>query len=169
MGEVKTEMENAINTLGLSNQDISLLDDVVGEEVFKDCVNYFVRSGDRKWWWEDFKKPFFYFKDFDNPLQYLNKIIPEVEGLVWLIVEDDKELFYPVYEVKPAIIAAILNECFYFEYYIIYKNKEWLICENHHNTLFGIGAKLKEKNLAVIMERDYNLIVKPRHLPRLYY
>lgn len=147
MGEVKDEVEEAIRSLGFSEKDIVLLDDKVGEKVFKDCLNYFVKSGDRRWWWEDFRQPFFLFKDFDKPFEHLDKIMPGTEGKVWLIVEDDSEPFYPVYDVKPSIIGQIIAECFAFEYYIIDKNNEWLLCENHHNMLIGIGDKLRERNV----------------------
>jgi len=145
MGEVKDEVEKAIETLGLSEEDIVLLDNIAGEKVFKDCLRHFVKSGDRRWW-EDFRQAFFLFEDFDKPFEHLNEIMPDVEAKVWLVVEDDNEPFYPVYDVKPDIIGQIIGECFAFEYYIIDKNKEWLLCENHHNTLIGIGDKLRERN-----------------------
>ena len=147
MGEVKDEIKSAIKTLGLSGKDIKLLDDATGEKVFTDCLNYFVKSGDRRWWWEDFKQRSFSFQETDKPFELLNDIIPETKGNVWLIVEDDNEPYYPVYDTKPEIIKDIIGQCFAFEYYIIDKNKEWLICENHHNRLIGVGDKLRERNI----------------------
>lgn len=55
MSEVKAEIANAIDSLGFSEDNITLLDDVAGEKFFKDYLKYFVKSNDRKWWWEDFK------------------------------------------------------------------------------------------------------------------
>ena len=145
MSEVKAEIANAIERLRLSKDDITLLDNVTGEKVFKDCLKYFVKSGDRKWWWEDFKQPYFLFKEIEKPFEQLNEIIPDTKAKVWLIAEDDSELFYPVYDIRPSIIKVVIGECFAFEYYIIDKNKEWLLCENHHDRMIGIGNKLKEK------------------------
>ena len=151
MSEVKAEIANAVDSLALSEDDITLLDDVAGEKVFKYCLNHFVKSGDRKWWWEDFKQPCFFFKEIEKPFEQLDEIIPDLNDKVWLIVEDDSEPFYPVYEVKPGIIKSIIGECFGFEYYIIDKNKKWLLCENHHDTMIGVGDKLREMNLDKII------------------
>jgi hypothetical protein len=146
-GEVKDEIENAINKLNLTESDIRLLENIQGEKIFNECVAYFLKSGDRRWWWEDFKFPSFSVTGIDNLFNYLNKIIPLTEGNVWLIVEDNQEPFYPVYDCNPRVIKNIIAECFGFEYYIVDKNKEWLLCENHHNRLIAIGDRLKNSTL----------------------
>jgi len=151
MGEVKTEIENAIQTLGLVSSDIYLLDKQTGEKVFTDCLHHFVKSGDRRWWWEDFRQPSFSFKHFDKPFEYIKDIVPEQDRHVWLIVEDDDEPFYPVYETKPEVIGKVIAACFAFEYYVVDKDKQWLLCENHHNRLIGIGESLKSKNIDKIL------------------
>ncbi|MBK8734666.1 MAG: hypothetical protein IPL98_01815 [Saprospiraceae bacterium] len=61
--------------------------------------------------------------------------------------KDDNEPFYPIYDGNPNVIKDIIGECFGFEYYIIDKNKEWLLVENHHNRLIAIGEKLKQTPL----------------------
>lgn len=146
MGETKTEIENAIRVLKLTNDDIERLDDSAGKAVFDDCLSHFVVSGDRRWWWEDFTNNRFLFKELNKPFELLNEILPDVEEHVWLIVEDDLEPFYPVYNVRAGVIKDIIGGCFAFEYYIINKNKEWLLCENHHNALIGIGNELRIRN-----------------------
>ena len=150
MGEVKTEIENAIQKLGLSQNDIRLLNDPTAEIIFKDCLNHFVRSGDRRWWWEDFIEPSFFFEGTDKPYEILKDIIPELSKNVWWIVEDIQEPFYPVYEANPKVLGDIIGQCFAFEYYVINKEKVWLLCENHHNRLIGVGKVLKEKNIQKI-------------------
>jgi hypothetical protein len=52
-----------------------------------------------------------------------------------------------VYESRAEIIGFVVGECFAFEYYIIDKEKEWLLCENHYNLLIGIGEGLRVKNI----------------------
>jgi len=146
MGDVKDEIQAAMQHLELDKSKIQLLDDDNGERVFKECINHFLNSGDRRWWWEDFKFPSFSVTGVDSPFTLIEKIIPLKEGNVWLIVEDDEERFYPVYDCDPTIIPEIISECFAFEYYIIDKNKEWLLCENHHNRLIAIGDKLLSSN-----------------------
>ena len=145
-GELNTEISNAIHLLGLSEEDIKLLSNEEGVSVYKDCLQHFVTSGDRRWWWEDFKLPYFEFPKSEMPFNHLNDILPDPEEHVWFIAEDVHEPYYPVYDAKAGILKNIIAECFGFEYYIISKDKEWLICETHHHNLFGIGERLRSKN-----------------------
>jgi hypothetical protein len=146
MGKVSIEIANAIKTLDFSVEQIVKLDYNNGKKLYKELLDYYVKSGDRRWWWEDFKYSSFYFIDFDRPFEYLNEIIPESSKKVWFMVEDDKEDYYPIYNCDPLIIGQIISECFAFEYYVIDKELNWLICENHHNRLIGIGDLLMNKN-----------------------
>ena len=142
MGEVINEISQAIQILGLNDSDIYLLDKKCGQEIFDEFENYYVNSENRRWWWEDFKQNHFTLKYSDKPFELLKNIIPTTEK-VWFMVEDDQEPFYPIYDTKPEIIGNIIGECFAFEYYVMDKNKKWLICETHHGRLLGIGEELK--------------------------
>jgi len=144
MSEIKKEIQRAIETLNLTEREVQLLPSDLGKIVFEECLAHFVRSGERRWWWEDFRQEVsFSIEDTELPFERLNEIIPDIESKVWLIVEDNYETFYPVYEIVAKKIKEIIGECFGFEYYIIPKNKAWLICENHHSRLIGIGLNLK--------------------------
>ncbi|HMU04188.1 MAG TPA: hypothetical protein PJ990_11205, partial [Saprospiraceae bacterium] len=103
------------------------------------CLDRFVNSGDRKWWWEDFKDISFSIDSLEKPFEHLEEYIPDIESKVWLMVEDDEEYFYPIYICSPKIIGKLIGECFGIEYYIIDINLKWLICENHHSRLIGSG------------------------------
>ncbi len=146
MGEVEQEISIAIEKLSLLDKQITKLDYENGKKIYYELLNFFVKSGDRRWWWEDFKQDSFDFNDYEYPFEHLSDIIPDLTENVWLMVEDDHEDYYPIYDCKPSIIGLIIGECFGFEYYVIDKNKEWLICENHHNRLIGVGQILKDKN-----------------------
>ena len=152
MGQVTQEVENAIKTLKLDKNDIRLLDKSERRKVFDELLSHFVNSGDRRWWWEDFKQKSFSFLNSDRSFEILNDIIPETKDKLWLMIEDDEEQIFPIYEIQPGIIQQVIGECFAFEYYIIDKNKDWLICETHDNQLIGIGEKLRTKNLKKIAD-----------------
>ena len=139
MGQVKEEISNAIQTLLLTPDDIELLDDNMGLEIFNKCLNRFVKSGDRRWWWEDFKSTSFSVSNLEKPFKHLEEYIPDLESRVWLMVEDDEEDIYPIYDCDPRKIGQLIGECFDFEYYIINKDLKWLLCENHHSRLIGTG------------------------------
>jgi hypothetical protein len=139
MGEIKEEISIAIKSLGLTSEDIIGLDYETGKKIFSECLNHFVKSGDRRWWWEDFKQYSFSIDHYEKPFEHLNELIPDLNKKVWLMVEDDQEEYYPIYDCNPKIIKDLIGECVGFEYYIIAKDKKWLICENHHSRLIGAG------------------------------
>jgi hypothetical protein len=148
MGQVKEEISNAIQTLSLTPNDIELLDYERGHKIFERCLNKFVNSGDRRWWWEDFKDESFSISNLEKPFEHLEEYIPDLENHVWLMVEDDEEDYYPIYTCNPRKIGNLIGECFGFEYYIISKDLKWLLCENHHSRLIGTGDFRKQnKNI----------------------
>lgn len=50
-----------------------------------------------------------------------------------------------IYESTPDVIATILGECPYFEYAVVSKRLEWLLIENHHDVLIGVGAEVEAR------------------------
>lgn len=144
MGEVKVEIEQAIKTLQLKQTDICEVINI--KKLYLELLDCFVKSGDRKWWWEDFKQEAFYFVAYERPFEELIHIIPKESDTVWLMIEDDQEEYYPIYNCKPAVIGELIGECSAFEYYVIDKNKQWLLCENHSDQLIGVGKELKTLN-----------------------
>ena len=71
---------------------------------------------------------------------------PAGQGLVR--VEDDQLPFYPVYDSTPQAAQAVIGECYAFEYYLIAKDLSWLLCENHHDTLIGVGDEVRRRMAA---------------------
>ena len=98
---------------------------------------------DRRWWWESFKKPSKSI-NFQNGLGFkeLVSIVPNAEEIIWFVVEDDQSPYYPIYEASTTDIVKIIGECFAYEYYLIPKDKRWLVCETHHNSIVGVGNEV---------------------------
>jgi len=143
--EVLEEIFGAIQKLSM-NDEFHLLGDDETENLYKDLLNTFVIGGDRRWWWESFAKPSKSIK-FDNDKAFLEitAIVPDQNETVWFIVEDDQMPYYPIFEATPENILSVIRKCFAFEYYIIPKSKQWLLCEDHHNCLHGVGAQVIDK------------------------
>ena len=146
---VTEEINNAIQELSLNESEIHLLSNEDSEPLYFELLNTFVKGGDRRWWWESFSKPaesvhFTNGKGFE----IITEIVPNKKELVWFVAEDDQLPTYPIYEATPDAINKIIGECYGFEYYIIPKSKEWLLCENHHNNLIGLGDLIINKLVA---------------------
>ncbi len=94
MGEVHQEIATAIKGLKYTNEQITLLDFDSGKKLYLELLSSFVSSGDRRWWWEDFKVKPFEFVDHEKPFEKLNEIVPNSAEKVWLMVEDEQEEHY---------------------------------------------------------------------------
>ena len=151
MGEVTIEFESAIKLTNLSEQEVKKTDANTNSALYQQLLNHFVDGKDRRWWWEAFKTSF-HFVDYDYPPKHLSELIPNLNDDVWLMIEDGQEPYYPIYNIKPSIISDLLSNCFAFEYYIIDKSIQWLLCETHHKDLIGVGDMLKKFNRERIIQ-----------------
>jgi hypothetical protein len=50
-----------------------------------------------------------------------------------------------LYESRINPVCAVLSECPAFEYYILPRKMDWLLCENHHNLIIGSGEAIVSK------------------------
>ena len=146
MSLVTDEIENALKELSIPSDRFNLLEDADGQLVFEDLLANFVDGGDRKWWWEAFSQSD-YSVDFADGQGFraIGGLLSNIAESVWFVVEEDQLQYYPVYDAYPDDIQSVIGECYRFEYYIVPKNKEWLLCENHHNRMIGVGNSFIEK------------------------
>lgn len=140
--QVLEEVNNAISLLNLQNE-VHLVKD--NGELYLELLNTFVKGSDRRWWWESFKQESasITFED-GKGFQRITSFVPNPYEVVWFVVEDDQLPYYPIFECSASNAVSIIGECFAFEYYLIPKNKNWLICENHHNRVIGVGSEITE-------------------------
>ena len=146
MKTVVDEITQAIGRLSLDPAVMRLLAPSQSETVFLAALNHFVTSGDRRWWWEDFRKPgkSVTFEDGEG-WRHVPKIAPDAKESVWLIAEDDSLPHYPVFETTPEVASLVIGECYGFEYYLVAKDLSWLICETHHNVLCAVGSVVEAR------------------------
>lgn len=143
---VTEEISNAIKGLSLKDSEFRQLNNEEAEPLFHELLNTFVVGGDRRWWWESFSKPSESVQFIDNKgFERITEIVPSLKEHVWFVAEEDQLPFYPIYEATPEAIKKVIGECYGFEYYIIPKSKEWLLCENHHGYLVGVGEVINGK------------------------
>jgi len=73
------------------------------------------------------------------------EIVPDPNERVWFIAEESRLPFYPVYEATPNAAQRVIEECYGFEYYLVAKDMTWLLCENHHGWLIGVGELICDR------------------------
>jgi hypothetical protein len=142
MSDVTDEVGMAIGRLALSER-VQRLPVEDAARINAELLNSFVVGGDRRWWWEAFREPSASkaFPD-DMGFEHIVELVPNRAEKCWFVVEDTSSDSYPVYEATPEDVVSIVGECFAFEYYIAPKSKHWLICENHHGRIIGVGEEI---------------------------
>lgn len=141
MSQVLEEIENAIDVLGLIEEVVLVKDGA--DILYRSLIDVFVDGGDRRWWWEAFSSPSESITINDGKgFERLLQLVPDINELVWFVVEDDQLPYYPIFEASTKNIVKVIDECFAFEYYLVPKDKSWLLCENHHNRIIGVGNKV---------------------------
>ena len=145
MDTTADEIQKAALTLGFDQKRFRRLSPVDAKPVFNSALRQFVPQGDPRWWWEYFpESTSVYFAAADG-WKVLSDLVPDADERVWFIAEDDASSEYPVWEASVRDIQAIVPECYFFEYYLIQKQFQWLICENHHNRIIAVGAEVEAK------------------------
>ncbi len=98
-------------------------------------------------YWEHLKGDYFNISfPKDNAFVYLDNLIDNSQP-VWFLAQDNSKLW--IYEGLISSIREVIEECYAFEYYIVSKKYSWLLCENHHGCLIGIGEDLVRKMKAL--------------------
>lgn len=131
--EKYSEIVNASQELGIVKQVSELIGDNK-VSILKEIKDKFIIGNPRVWWLSFKKKPLNYV--FDDELQY-KRIVNffNKREICYFITElDDLHIF------KTSIgnIINIINECSFFEYYIVDLNLTKLLCETDHGDLLFI-------------------------------
>ena len=95
------------------------------------------------WWWESLREPVASVKPL-NAVEILKDLFHTNES-VWFVAEDrgQKKLGnFWLYDTNVSTVCALLNEMPAFEYYVVAKKFDWLVCENHHGYLIASGEPM---------------------------
>jgi len=129
----------AAHELGIPKDRFRVVDEDEAEPVIKELEHRFVRERGRTWWWEAFREmPTARVGFYDSSgWNHLTRIAPVDDSMLWLVVEDDPK--FVLCEGSIEAIVSVIRECEAFEYYIVSKDMEWLICETHHDVVHALG------------------------------
>jgi len=145
------ELKAAMVSLGLSEEQFCILPDHEARPIFDSLLCTFTGGIDSRWWWESFIAESCSFT-FSDSLGFnrISSIVPDPDQKVYFVVEDYNAPFFPICHTTPSIAQRIIGECFGFEYYLIPEDHSWLLCENHHNVIIGVGELITTslKNVA---------------------
>lgn len=133
---LKCEIKAALMAAGISAKEVENKGQVLSR-----VEASFVKDRPRAWWSSLAVAPKIYTFNDNSAYLHLDEVAPPTTDDVWLIVDEDNDEKF-VFSLPLSKIKNIIEECRYFEYYIVDKNLKWLLAENDHGDLI-----FSEKNL----------------------
>ncbi len=143
---VREEIEAAVGRLALLPEQFADVSEDEARRLFDTFLSHFTGDINARWWWEHFTLPTSTVRFADGKaFTRIMDMVPDTKERVWFVAEDDQAPFFPVYEATPAAAQEVIGECYGFEYYLIAKDLTWLLCENHHDTMIGVGEAIRSR------------------------
>jgi hypothetical protein len=139
MMDIEKQIEDAIIRLSLDQNQIRRLPSEEASHIVQVAQRTFV-EGQPRTWWLSLKVP-------HTAVEYTDasgfRHIPEHWRLndvtCWFIPETEEQV-PPVYETNIQVLPRILEECSFFEYYVLSKDFSFLLIETDHNQIISAKA-----------------------------
>jgi hypothetical protein len=132
--EKYSELINAIQELGIADQVSELTGDNK-TSILKEIMEKFVDGNPRVWWLSFKKKPQNYI--FEDEFQYKRIVHFFNDNEICYFVTELNDLH--IFKTSIKNIIDMINECSFFEYYIVNLNLTDLLCETDHGDLLFIN------------------------------
>ena len=130
--EIEQEILSALQRLALPEGAVVECDPKVAIRIVRQAQAVFVQGNPRSWWLS-LRQPFEIFDSSKSDVfRIITQHIPSDNLRCWFIPETEQETL-PVYDMDKHFIGLLLNECRFFEYYLVANDFSWLIVENDHN------------------------------------
>ena len=144
----RDQIEEARRSVTIAEGDFDLVAPHQAPAVLRRISDKFTTLGHlaerRLWWWESLKG--------DQTTIWPNSLLDDLRALLeltedyWFLAEasEIEKMGFPfwLYRGSGQAILRILGETPHFEFYIVEKHLDWLLCSNHHNALIGVGSDM---------------------------
>jgi len=136
MSSVNQWVEEAINLLQVSPEELQEWDALEVLPLIHELRRRFV-NGNPRAWWLSLRGPFTTYiidnhYDISGSVDYLEGLLPSKESF-YLFIPENETGEYKVFQATLGAIQNILLECPFFEYYLLPLHLSWLLCENDHH------------------------------------
>jgi hypothetical protein len=146
--DMRSTLASAARDAGCSDAEFSLVSPHRYREVLRQIVARFCRAGDElldaSWLWQHLVGPREAART-DGSLDYLTALLPPAER-IWFVAEDwprtKKHGNYWLYETTVEAALRVLAEAHAFELYLSKRDLSWLVCQNHHDVVLGVGDEI---------------------------
>ena len=149
MRNLRDDIKKAMKEISLAENLLKEVSYFEHEEILKRINSQFLTTNNYDgtiWWWQsykDLKQYAIHFKD-GLAVDMLDKLLPNRATKYWFVASEENGKYW-LYESGIEAIKVIIQEMYGFEYYIVDKKYRWILCENHHNMLIGLGQEISDK------------------------
>jgi hypothetical protein len=123
------ELRSALKEQGISSDEPS-----EKPEIILKIQSTFVIGNPRAWWLSLAAAPTIQVFYENTGHLHLCELAPDHSGEIWFIADEDNEDKL-IFSAPLEKISLVLENCRFFEYYIVDKNLKWMITENDHGDL----------------------------------
>ena len=137
--EIETPVSSvlaALRQLRVPEDEFRRFDDATAATIVERARDKFVVGRPRVWWLQ-LKMPKRVF-DYEFVFQHLLEHIPARDTRVWFI-PDGETPERAVFDVDKKWLPLVLNECIYFEYYVVGQANDWIILDTDHDELIFVS------------------------------
>jgi hypothetical protein len=133
MTDVEEEVDDAVRAAALSLDAARKCNPAEASTIVTEAMAKFVKDDPRVWWLSLVEGPWEYHPYDTVSSEHLRRHVPEGEQRCWFIPEVDAgNEPLPVYDCTIDAVAAILKDCFFFEYYVVGKGMDWIAINTDH-------------------------------------
>ena len=149
MRNLREDIEKVKKEISLNGNSLKEVSHFEYEEILKKINSEFLTTNkydDEIWWWQsykDLKRYAIHFRE-GYAFEILDKLLPNKDTRYWFIASEGNGKYW-LYESGIEVIKKIIQEMYGFEYYIVDKKYNWVLCENHHDILIGLGEEISDK------------------------
>lgn len=103
-------------------------------KILSEIQSKFIIGNPRAWWMSLATEPTIQAFDDNTGYLHLCELAPAHSGDIWFVVDEDNEDKL-IFSAPLNKIPSVLENCRFFEYYVVDKDLKWVIAENDHGDL----------------------------------
>ena len=142
--ELRAEIEDAFSKAGINDYIV-----VNATAIIKKIKKNYVSGNPRAWWLSLKNKIDILHYEDDSGYKYITEIVENKfsqahNSYVFFLADEDNEQMY-LYKAPLSALVFVIEQCRYFECYMVSEELSWLVCENDHGEIIVCSTSLLKR------------------------